>query len=568
MGHTSTEQPNHEGKDKAPAKSTVSISHPHLPSHATRLPMEILAIIFWMVVAGYQDYYHRPNESWDEVLGVARTVLHASQVCRFWRFAALDCKALWGTLINIDFSGAQWVAELLRRSNPAPLVVQSTSVIRMDPSQQFTSQKWTGVLANAHRFKILHVAFEDSNGISPLLHTLSQRAPLLEYFRLETDEEFVPDDPGHEVDLELPLFAGYAPKLRCLIITHTVMWPFIDFSSFKLVHLDLTHEATIGLQLPISSWLNILAQQPLLETLALSGSMFDSPVTGAAAIKVREVSLPVLHSIKLDGDSLYCGSFFANLILPSHCQVYLDLWQRTATTSVDDLVRGMAHFMRNWEAIETEDTLWKVGTVDGHSFTLTIDIGRVEEDDCCPQLTLAYHGKEALVSPFADLLESLPGLPFMQRDTTFSLNIFGLDDASARSVISFLSSFNKVSQIVLDGQYLDHSLVRLLQLQPTPRWDEGNGLAGNGVLFPALKYVTLDGQNDNSAGLRVFYDYLKWRHDIGKTVHATIYVYSPGTFRNLELCFSHSVTIRRHNSDIDRSFFFPYCTTCSWHPAI
>ncbi|PPQ95382.1 hypothetical protein CVT26_008227 [Gymnopilus dilepis] len=258
------------------------------PSPASSLLPEILAIIFEMTVACYNSRYEvtgnearlnrfssagdremywkgRRQAAWNEQLESSQTFRSASQVDNFWRRSALDCKCIWGMILDIDFNSDEWVLELVRRSGTAPLVVRSIYCPGYSPARFQTSPKWAILFDQAHRLRVLQVAYNSDDYMSPLLEVLKKPMPLLEDLHLENNDHIRTEEQPYDA-LDGPLLGGIISSLKVMVLNRFFMIRHIDFSPFDLVRLEISIDEML-LSFSTANLLDILAEQPNLETL-------------------------------------------------------------------------------------------------------------------------------------------------------------------------------------------------------------------------------------------------------------------------------------------------------------
>ena len=236
------------------------------PCLIDNLPPEILAEAFANIVISHSYHY---TEEVAALLEEEALVLRcASQVSRFWRDVALhQCKGIWGSIININTSSDVWVEELFRRSRNSPLTVQSLRS-RRDPDEDFRGDKWTAVLAQMGRVKVLHFTLGCHEDASQLMYATSNlRAPLLESFRIGY-KYLCAWEPGQSLfSFSGRLFDNHCPNLRDFVLTRVpFIQPTVHFLDIHLAHLDVTPDL-FSIDLTVSQWLDVLESQPSLRYL-------------------------------------------------------------------------------------------------------------------------------------------------------------------------------------------------------------------------------------------------------------------------------------------------------------
>lgn len=494
-------------------------------SYAPFLPPEILTIIFWMVTEDtrYMSFWNtspREGSVRDDLEDAANTMRAISQVCKFWRDVALSCKRIWGLLLDIDMDSDKWTEELVSRSDPAPLVVQST-YYEDDPHGRFLSAKWTKVLEHVHRFQIFVVAFNGDDYIAPILGALQKPAPLLEVLHIEQDTLPIEGDEEAYYVLREPLLAGNAPNLEDIRLHRTIINRSLDLSAFELVHMELSIHDNIPFRIPTCQLLDMLAEQPLLEFLNLFSHAL--PVESDNQPRPREIRLPYLQKLDLHCHISDCNDLFGNLVLPPTCSVHLQIHQTSPFTPLDGLIRGMNRLLREYKFNNEEHAYWRIETksVDDFKIHVGLDPAQTRRVAFDQRFTLCFQydiRSDLTTFPpsryFFAILNCLRIMPMMEHGNTFlSLDLRGLDYRIIQvPLLIFFLSFKAVRKLLLTGDTNVRNITEPLLKRTLD--------SKRPVLFPDVQNLILQSTlpRIDVAHPEEFFDYTRWRSRMGKPI--------------------------------------------------
>ena len=305
------------------------------------LPVEILLCIFSLNTR--HDFYHIHNPS--------RTTRHTSQVCKRWRYIALNCPALWAQ--SIDFKDPMvWIKKVTTRCGTLPIdmIIPSVtdSLIKSCVGKESENLHRTSArpLDLIRRWD-LPMCF-DAKVLAPWFFHLPEcrnvalkiPAAVWETFNLERMdlshlESLTVVEAGVSLDPRLlrlwrpETFMCETPapwNLRSLALSGCIT----AFSSQAFHHLsELTiHNVPIPLSLFPYQWLDVLKNVPALKHLelintTLTPAYYNLDESETFSHSRTSVSLPYLERLHLDAPHSHCSDIFTHLEFPSSCNVTL-----------------------------------------------------------------------------------------------------------------------------------------------------------------------------------------------------------------------------------------------------
>ncbi|KAI0747671.1 hypothetical protein C8Q80DRAFT_689565 [Daedaleopsis nitida] len=234
----------------APDTSPLFKQRLNSEARINKFPNELLADIFARLLPS-----PRSDRKWE----IAPDILRLTHVCTRWRALALSQPELW-TAIPIDHLDI--AQELAGRSGTLPISISLREVPAVTrPIAVF-------VVSQLHRVRELRVSLTSSKRLYAFLsHLISHPAPILDDLVLELqDGEVEPDTEYTEnVYLQSPLFAGTAPPLRALTLTHVYPTLVLPYELSGLIHLELTLP-----RMPSTRLMQMFASSPRLQTITLA----------------------------------------------------------------------------------------------------------------------------------------------------------------------------------------------------------------------------------------------------------------------------------------------------------
>ena len=183
--------PTHPTPSHLVGGSDCSVPHTPATPTAVGLPAELLVWIFRLGGGGQLRFF--------------------SQVCKRWRVVALSTSSLWTTALNLTY-GTQWVCEVLRRIDTAPLDIK---ILAFDI--RFASL----LISNAIMVMQEHLHRSRSLGIVAPHHTMAQILdsvgvefaflPLLEWISIGAEHDYFQE-------IHPSLLSIHAPNLQQLYL--------------------------------------------------------------------------------------------------------------------------------------------------------------------------------------------------------------------------------------------------------------------------------------------------------------------------------------------------------------
>ena len=465
------------------------------PRLVDNLPPEILAGVFSNIVTSHS--YHYTEEVAALLEEEALVFRRASQVSRFWRDVALhQCKGIWGSIINIDTSSAAWVEELIRRSKNSPLTIQSLPS-RRDPDEDFRGDKWTSVLAQMGRVKVLHFTLGCHEDASQLMYATSNlQAPLLESFRIGY-ECLCAWEPGQSLfSFNARLFDNHCPNLRDFVLTRVPFTqPTMIFSDIRLAHLDINPDL-FSAGPTVSQWLDVLETQPSLRYL----TMVVPSMSGADGypMVLREVCLPNLEELSIETTGIEGVDIFASLVLPSHCGIAIQIMEENEEFNpfarlIEILGEGIRGCVKRWSgkgsgsakklAIES----W--GLEVGEKY-FAFRLGSDDDEWYNPRIQVHYCCLDGDAGEEEEVLSVLPSFLDMiqRRGIVDAARSCTLDIQSClTALVGPVDLLSRCTRNVTHLRLMGHSLWFVCGLSRRP-----DPVAGT-ALFPALHHITFEG---------------------------------------------------------------------------
>ncbi|KZV71255.1 hypothetical protein PENSPDRAFT_650858 [Peniophora sp. CONT] len=302
----------------------------------SRLPTEILRIIFELDAETHNTWCSSEHEGWRQRLGA---------VCRQWRYIVFDHSTLWANdLFRLDNDKALETLHLTKNS-----------LLNMDFTYPFLAyfeepndDALTRLIPRAWRFSIPIGYKNDLNDL--MKHILSTKLlPHLRTLRLD----YSPDsEPITKRRMRHRTIANH-PNLRFLRLRNLYMRPPIQG---MLVTLDMEFEQNQGndesgawatKQPYLDAILEVLSMNPTLQTLRLHYAFLQSK---RPLPSTERISLPYLTSLALSHPTTLSAELLDLLSLPAIETVSLS-WERElvgVNISIDNGVRVYASMLDAW----------------------------------------------------------------------------------------------------------------------------------------------------------------------------------------------------------------------------
>ena len=269
-----------------------------------RLPPELLGAIFleYAQACRYPASIATQVPPWVAV----------SYVCRYWRGVALGYANLWTRLF---FVSRQWMAELLRRSKSAPLIIY-VDFSRIAEGDFGRSCSLQDALAHMERIKEICIhggRWNICNAIWNKL-TLMEAAPLLQSLYLSPNED-------HFIDMTE---AGAMPSLQRMYLESCK----VDWSSPIFTRLtDLTLNHTLSKSIQLDDFLLLLSRAPCLRRLCLQNTFSPDEIEFEDSLintqNTTKVSLPQLNGLILTEPIPWVAALLAQVEFPQSTVVQL-----------------------------------------------------------------------------------------------------------------------------------------------------------------------------------------------------------------------------------------------------
>ncbi|RDB16483.1 hypothetical protein Hypma_002871 [Hypsizygus marmoreus] len=289
--------------------------HHNRLSLISRLPPEILSIVFKCVAEAFETAEESENHRW---VGV-------SHVCKHWRQVALQCPSLWSTIFSWH---PRWTKEVLARSQMSPLTVKAT--IQHPANGQykivngeitFTNQtSLLEVLQHLSRIRVLSILQIASarDLVSHILDKLDAAAPLLQTLIIVSHQNL----GEYEYNVALPYaelpatsFPHGAPLLRTLELRLCSLPWDSPLLTCDLTSLTLSRFPPDD-QVSIQQIIAILCGLPNLETLELTLVIISSPSRAAIPAPPKLAHLPRLTSLHIEADIFSCACLLSHMDYP------------------------------------------------------------------------------------------------------------------------------------------------------------------------------------------------------------------------------------------------------------
>lgn len=391
-------------------------------------------------------------------------------------------------VINIDFSSSVWVEELLRRSEPKPLIIQSSPVItcpgiaRTEKGpNSYSMPKWQAVLKEIHRIRVLHLTFAMNYNLAPLTKYF-QPAPLLESLYMCHGAMA---HPSFQWLNGGSLFASTALKLREIILKSVPdTTRFIRTSELALVNLDISDRTLCG-DISIMQWLVVLSGQPKLEYLTIEiNTITELPEDDAI---LYQVPLPHLRKLHLRSSDPIYDIIFPCLDIPSFCVISLEVvadkfWNIAQS---DDIAASIESYLQT-QTILPLATHWCI-YFQHTAFTLLAFVDQVLETE--PILSISYKPEHIEGSFVFDILKALKSTGAMKEASMLTLmSIARLYDEFEEALSSLLPTLHNIRTLqLIEKSTIEDILLPLLQRSTT------GTLSNQAVLLPNLTSVIYKG---------------------------------------------------------------------------
>ncbi|KAH9936656.1 uncharacterized protein B0H18DRAFT_1206904 [Fomitopsis serialis] len=291
----------------------------------SELPAEILSEVFLYAAAvDGSDAYSSVWPTWTLYGWIC-----VSHVCKYWRFVALSCPALW---CNLTVTRREWTTELLARSKKVPLYVTMTYPVEDVPAfgssrplvHEESEETAALVLSHLARIRSLSVTVK-----RPLpdrtLQLLDGPVSLLESLTIQYGYAPHTSSAEHHHTQSLVHRAG-AHRLRRLEV-HNLHLQWNQFLLAQLTHLTITGvvQQRYKALVDAPNMLDALSQMSLLEELVIETSLaapFDQTVVPTASTRA---SLPHLRHLRVRETPSNCACLLMYLETPSLSRLSLQL---------------------------------------------------------------------------------------------------------------------------------------------------------------------------------------------------------------------------------------------------
>ena len=280
----------------------------------SRLPPEILARVFRLLVLEEPSFSGRQNLGWIKV----------THVCQHWRQVSLNNSVLWATIPGIPKS-TEWISEMLVRAKNAPLDIEFHAGARSSPEALLMIPPHLSHTRQLH-FYNLSTLHSDS-----IREIFSWEAPALEHFEL-TVAAYPPvvitfPDLGGNM-----LFEGHAPRLRELSLSRVVIpWSLVPRGQLTWLQVSCANE-DVHSPGDLNQLVDLLVNCPSLENLVLH-SCLPSQLTEFR--HGRTIHLPHLSRLYLYGSTSRIMNMLKMLKLPSSIRLHLDCISETTSIHND-----------------------------------------------------------------------------------------------------------------------------------------------------------------------------------------------------------------------------------------
>ena len=470
-------------------------SHPAKEAAFHRLVDDILAYIF-LLNATLPDPDCREHT----------TTVASSQVCTRWRSIALNCRPIWGSIIDYPRHSLRWIETLLDRSYPSSLDFGSRI------NSVYLADGGPGVLElvfnHIDRLRIFNLQVPVSSWELVCSRFLRQPAPNLEFVNV-----FIGSNAGH---LTHPLFDNHAPNLQNLQLHRCT----VDFTSPILTPLTelYVHDIAETNAVPtVLDWLNILGGMPSLRWVTLIHAISSATTNIVYPI----IHLAALEMLSVDGALHESVTLIEHLIAPPRCglrlrcdQAHVGFDQRKLWAIIEKKMDSWAKNApnRHLEASSAEDFVaignlpdLGLGNVWGTEAEVVYYKRHIRLLDPVMTITLQLSNSQDPVPLFLSLFALFERTFF---DTTYlKLWISNEPDDGPEVYLPLVDSFRgfvNLEKVYLGYDSLSRFLFPLLQ-HSLP----------NSVLFPALQSLRFFGATfrDTSDSLLRVADFLRWRRE-------------------------------------------------------
>ena len=287
-----------------------------LPSYPTNeapihiLVDDILAYIF-LLNATLPGFFDRKHAS--------KTTVASSQVCRRWRSVALECRRIWGYIIDYSRDPLKWIETMLDRSHPSSLDFgDRIYAVYLTNSRQDVLEL---VFNHFDRLRIFNLKVDVSSWELLCSRFLQLPAPNLEFACIIIDyHRRYRRYRTFTQQLTHPLFDHHAPSLQNLQL-HRCM---VDFTSpilTSLTELYVDDIAEASAVPTVLDWLNILGGMPSLRWVTLIRAISSATTNVISSYPI--IHLPALNMLSVEATLHESVSLVEHLIAPPRCGLRL-----------------------------------------------------------------------------------------------------------------------------------------------------------------------------------------------------------------------------------------------------
>ena len=437
----------------------------------SKLPHELLCIIFSFYQHHLRQLYGRPNVAW----------IIVSHVSNAWRDAALNSANLW---TDIPLSCPKWIPEMMKRSQNVNLTISLT--FSRDSFNAFCNV----IRTDSHR--VCELTLKKIN-TEHVLEDAFKDVPHSSMSRLQSLAITASNYPRHDENFDTLRFVekyiGDSSDLRRVDLFSTVAWDSRILSD--LTHLTIRNELMV--ERPTSTqFFNAIRRMPRLQELRLYGVVLPRCISVLTPAADDTIELPLLRVLILRGTSLEAANVLRHLRLLPYCSI--DIECSRSESSPSDSAGLMSSLPNIYFAPPSSDT----NPVPSMKFLQRLT----------PRLKIQFWTSLASRVP---LIDPLPNhSPFLAIKVYCCAFIPGLTENIRRTIIGAVSYQNLTTlslasdvppglledytfldalgqQLILEDIHVETGFIKQFLDYMTTRTDASN------IPFPALRFVRFSG---------------------------------------------------------------------------